>query len=140
MIGGHYIKSWSSTQKTIALSSGEAELTAAVKSSSETIGSIQLATDWGLELEGEIYVDSTAALGVVARKGAGKLRHVRVGMLWIQERAETGELRYKKVRGTTNPADALTKSLSASDLKRYVEMLGVELKDGRANMSLEITI
>ena len=77
---------------------------------------------------------------MVARKGAGKLRHVRVGMLWIQERAETGELRYKKVRGTTNPADALTKSLSASDLKRYVEMLGVELKDGRANMSLEITI
>ena len=93
MVGGHYIKSWSSTQKTIALSSGEAELTAAVKSSSETIGLTQLGGDWGLNLEGEIFVDSTAALGVVARKGAGKLRHVRVGMLWIQERAETGERR-----------------------------------------------
>ena len=51
-----------------------------------------------------------------------------------------GAFRYKKVRGTTNSADALTKSLSASDLKRYVEMLGVELNDGRANMSSEITL
>ena len=37
MIGGHYIKSWSSTQKTIALSSGEAELTALVKCSFEVM-------------------------------------------------------------------------------------------------------
>ena len=87
MLGRHLIKSWSSTQKTIALSSGEAELTAVVKSSSESIGITQLAHDWGLNLEGEIYVDSTAALGVVARKGAGKLRHVRVGQLCIQEKS-----------------------------------------------------
>ena len=97
MLGRHMIKSWSSTQTAIALSSGEAELTAVVKSSSETIGITQLAYDWGLKLEGEIYVDSTAALGAVARKGAGKLRHVRVGQLWIQEKSETGELRYRKV-------------------------------------------
>ena len=54
-IGLHYIKSWSSTQKTIALSSGEAELTAVVKCSCETIGILQLAEDWGLTLEGEIH-------------------------------------------------------------------------------------
>ena len=83
MIGGHYIKSRISTQKTIALSSGEAEPTAVVKSSSELIGITQLAHDWGINLVADIYVDSTAALGVVARKGAGKLRHVRVGQLWV---------------------------------------------------------
>ena len=140
MLGRHMIKSWSSTQTTIALSSGEAELTAVVKSSSETIGIIQLAHDWGLKLEGEIDVDSTAALGVVARKGAGKLRHVRVGQLWIQEKSETGKLRYRNVIGTENPADACTKSLPAGDLKRYVTMAGIELRDGRADTSLGITI
>ncbi len=71
-VGGHYIKSWSSTQKTIALSSGEAELAALVKCSCETIVVLQLADDWGASLEGEAYVDSLAALGVVARKGAGR--------------------------------------------------------------------
>ena len=139
MLGNHYIKSWSSTQKTIALSSGEAELTAVVKSSSETIGITQLAYDWGLQLVGDIYVNSTAALGVVARKGAGKLRHVRVGQLWVQEKAETGELRYRKVKGTDNPADACTKSLPAHEVKRYTQEVGIELRGGRADTSLEIT-
>ena len=85
-------------------------------------------------------MDSTAALGVVARKGAGKLRHVRVGQLWIQEKSETGELRYRKVKGIENPADACTKSLPAVDLKRYVTMAGIELRDRRADTSLGMTI
>ena len=71
--GAHYLKSWSSTQKTVALSTGEAELIAVVKCSCETIGIMQLAADWGIELEGDIMTDSSAALGVVNRKGAGAL-------------------------------------------------------------------
>ena len=38
MLGSHWIKSWSSTQKFVALSSGEAELIAVVKMSTELIG------------------------------------------------------------------------------------------------------
>ena len=76
MRGRHYIKSWSATQKTVALSTVEAELTALVRCSCESIGITQLASDWGLDLQGEVMVDSSAALGVVKRKGAEKLRHV----------------------------------------------------------------
>ena len=47
MLGKHDTKGCSSTQKTIAQSSGEAKFTAVVKSSSETIGVAQLANDWG---------------------------------------------------------------------------------------------
>ena len=43
--GSHCLKTWSSTQKSVALSSGEAELIAAVKSSTEVIGILQLAKD-----------------------------------------------------------------------------------------------
>ena len=38
MIGGHVVKGWSKTQSTIATSSGEAELNAAVKCAHEMIG------------------------------------------------------------------------------------------------------
>ena len=86
MIGSHYIKSWSSAQKTIALSSGEAELCALVECSCELLGALQLARDWEHELEGEVHVDSSAALGVVGRRGAAKLRHVRVGQLLVQQK------------------------------------------------------
>jgi hypothetical protein len=136
LAGAHYLKSWSSTQKTIALSSGEAELTALVKCSCEAIGIVQLAADWCLTYEAEIFVDSSAALGVVGRKGAGKLRHVRVGQLWVQERAESGDLRYRKVRGTENPADMLTKTLSAPEITRYMQDLAWEKCEGRAERSL----
>ena len=137
-VGGHYIKSWSATQKTIALSSGEAELTALVKCSCEVIGAIQLAEDWDMSLEGEVHVDSSAALGVVSRQGAGKLRHVRVGQLWVQQKSEDGELHYKKVKGTENPADAMTKSLVQQDMEQYMNMIGQKKLEGRADKSLQM--
>ena len=43
MRGRHCIKTWATTQRNIILSSGEAELVAAVKTSGEMIGLIQLA-------------------------------------------------------------------------------------------------
>ena len=99
MRGFHHLKSWSSTQKKITLSSGEAELAACVKTSAEAIGMTQLTAGLGRELEAEIYVDSSAALSVVSRKGNGKLRHIRVGQLWVQQMAEDEVLTYKKVCG-----------------------------------------
>ena len=66
--GSHYIRNWSSTQKCVTLSSGEAELIAMVRASTGIIGMIQLAADWGLQMEGEILADSAAALGVVKRR------------------------------------------------------------------------
>ena len=139
MIGGHYLKSWSATQKTVALSSGEAELTALVKCSCETIGMLQLAADWGQVLEGDVLVDSSAALGVVARKGAGKLRHVRVGQLWVQEKNESGELSYHKVKGSENPADLMTKALTANEIYKYTAMARQEQRAGRASQGLQLS-
>ena len=85
LAGKHCLKTWSSTQKNITLSSGEAELVAAVKMSAELIGMMQLLEDWGVTREARVYVDSSAAIGTMQRRGNGKLRHVRVGTLWIQE-------------------------------------------------------
>ena len=139
MRGNHYLKSWSCTQKNVTLSSGEAELVAAVKASCELIGVLQMTNEWGNEVEGEVFVDSTAALAITGRKGNGKMRHVKVGMLWIQEKAEEGELRYRKVDGTLNTADLLTKgSLTEAIVKRHVVGASGRWEHGRANASLKL--
>ena len=138
MRGGHAIKTWSATQKNITLSSGEAELVAMVKTSAETIGVLQMAAEWGMELYGSIFADSTAALGVVKRRGCGKMRHVKVGMLWVQEKQETGELQYAKVRGTDNPADLMTKNVNTALADKMTGILGQRFVDGRAEHSLHI--
>ena len=138
MCGGHAIKSWACTQKNITLSSAEAELVAAVKMSTELIGVTQLAADWGCELKGKVHIDSSAAIGVVQRRGCGKLRHVRVGDLWIQEKVADGDLDVAKVAGEWNPADLMTKSLSENKAKRFMQMINQEFESGRATQALEV--
>ena len=66
------------------------------------------AEDLGASMGGEVYVDSSAALGISQRCGIGKVRHLRRQGLWVQEARHTGRLAYRKVLGTKNPADVLT--------------------------------
>ncbi len=138
MAGRHLIKSWSSTQKSITLSSGEAELIAAVKVCTEVLGVVQLAHDWGIELMGKIYVDSAAAVGTANRRGNGRLRHVRIGDMWIQEKVEEGEVEVTKVWGEENPADLLTKYLSSLKIREHMARLKQEFREGRAATSLKV--
>ena len=72
MIAGHLIKSLASTQQSITLSSGEAELVAAVKTCTETLGLISLLEDWNTQHKGCIHVDPSAAIGTANGKGAGR--------------------------------------------------------------------
>ena len=138
MRGQHFIKSWSSTQKRVTLSSAEAELGAAVKTTVESIGIAQMAAGLGKTLEIEVFVDSSAALGVVARKGCGKLRHVRVGQLWIQQLAEDEEVAYRKINGESNPADLFTKHLTRIRLDLLLDLISIKDEMGRAKESLEV--
>ena len=132
------LKTWSSTQKNITLSSGEAELVAAVKAAAESIGVCRMAHDWGDQSECTLHVDSSAAIGMVHRRGSGKLRHIKIGQLWIQERAEEGEITVKKVPGEHNSADLMTKHVAEKRLLQLIEYLGCDLRQGRADTGLQL--
>ena len=122
-------------KKKVTLSCAEAELVAAVKGCGECIGITQLADDWSIELCGTVHVDSLAVVGVANRRGNGKLRHVRVGTLWIQELAENGKVEVKKVAGAYNVTDALTKNVPAMTLEAHSMQWGF-FQDGRAVSTL----
>ena len=139
MIGSHVIKSWSHTQKTVALSSGEAELTAMVKVTCEGLGVASLMKDWGREMKILIHADSSAALGVARRRGAGKLRHVRIGMLWLQELRDDEGVEFVKVLGKSNPADLMTKFLGAPMLEEHCRRLLLSKISGRAEMASDVS-
>ena len=51
---------------------------------------------------------------------------------------ENEELRYRNVTGTDNPADTLTKALASSVMQRYLPWVGMEIRIGRADSSLEV--
>ena len=108
-MGGHMIKSYRRQHKVIALSSSDAGLYAMVAASAETLAIISCAADLGMSIGGEVYVDSSAALGITQRIGIGKVRHLRTHGLRAQETRISGRLAYHKVLGTKNPADVLAK-------------------------------
>ena len=53
-------------------------MTALVKCTSESLGIKSMAEDWGHRLGVTLYADSSAAMAIAKRKGAGKLRHINV--------------------------------------------------------------
>ena len=136
-IGAHVVKTWSHTQKTIALSSAEAELTALVKTACEGIGLQSLLSDWGDEVGLIVFADASAALGIVGRKGAGKLRHINISMLWIKDKQEV--IDFRKVWGAANPADLMTKHNLWPTIERLLEVLPAHLRTGRADLSSEVS-
>ena len=47
----------------------------------------------------ELLTDASAAKGMAGRIGAGKVRHIEVSQLWLQDKVSRGELRVRKVGG-----------------------------------------
>ena len=60
MVGWRTIKTWSATQATIALSSGESELYALTDGASQALGFIALARDVGSYVHAVIHTDAQA--------------------------------------------------------------------------------
>ena len=103
----------------MALSSAEAETYGIVTASCETFGIVAYAKDVGMELGAQVYLDAAAALGIIARQAHGKVKHIRTQALWLQETRATGRLKYGKVKGGDNPADAVTKHLNEKLLSKH---------------------
>ena len=133
MIGSHCIRTWSSTQASVTLSSGEAEYYGLVKAAGAGLGHQSLMDDLGLHLPVRVWTDSSAALGIASRSGLGKLRHLETHTLWVQEKVRTGAISLKKVWGEVNPADLFTKHLQSREkVHQLLGLFGCEYREGRA--------
>ena len=99
MCGSHLLRCWSNTQANIALRSGESETLAAIRAGTEALGMMVLKKDLGTDITYTLRLDASAALGILQRKGVGKIRHLDVGRLWLQEKEAREQLRLVKEPG-----------------------------------------
>ena len=86
MWGLHLIKSWSTVQSVIALSSGEAVYCRIAKGASWGLGLQSALQDFEVERGIAIQSDATAANAIASRRGLGNARRIEVCQLWLQER------------------------------------------------------
>ena len=131
MFASHCLKTYSHTQETVALSSGESEIYGIVKAATMGLGMKGLFADLGLKVEVQVNTDSSAAKSIASRRGAGRVRRIEVLEMWVQDRVNKGELRIVKVKGENNVADGLTKHVDKSKLEYYMKSCGFIFKDGR---------
>ena len=134
--GSHVLRTWSSTQAVISLSSGEAEYYAMLKGASVGLGIESLAGDYGLQSRIVLETDSSAAKGIAGRKGLGKTRHIEVCHLWLQEKARNGDVEVVKIAGDRNIADLQTKYLTEDKVNMFMKMLGYKFSEGQHRLAL----
>ena len=97
--------------------------------------------DFNISVDNRIHIgtDSTAAKGIACRRGLGKIRHLDVSKLWIQDKVLTGEMIVRKVRGESNISDGLTKYLDNSKLLFHLSSTGQVIMQGRHSLMPCIT-
>ena len=138
MRGSHLIKHWAVTQSTVCLSSGEAELGGICRGAAQAMGLRSLANDLGIKLDLEIHSDATSAIGICRRRGLGKIRHLAVSDLWVQDAVARKEFVLKKVLGKVNPADMLTKHVERPTIDIHMKTFGLYFESGRADSAASI--
>ena len=65
--------------------------------------------EFGIQSELIVKSDAVAAIGIVRRQGLGRIRHLAVADLWVQQKSKQGDARYLKLPGHSNTLDILTK-------------------------------
>ena len=133
MLGNEVVKTWSNTQTTIAQSSGEAEYYAIVRAAAEGLGMQSIMHDLGWKMRILLWVDSSAAESIASRIGLGRVRRLEVKFLWLQEVVRDKRLEVRKVHGTQNPADILTKPKSAEEVADKISAKHMRMIEREAN-------
>ena len=72
-----------------------------------------------------MYADATTARAFARRTGVGRLKHLDVRSMWVQEQLAQGNYALKKIPRAENPADVLTHSPSNHELEKFKPMMGL---------------
>ena len=132
MAGSHLLAHWSRTQQNVALSSGEAELNGLCKATQEGLAAKHISEEVGESWRLTLCTDSSAARGIIQRQGAGKVKHLSVKQLWVQELETQKELDTMKVPRERNFADLLTHHWTRAEGARFFGGLGLEIREFRS--------
>ena len=87
--------------------------------------------DFDISVSLTLKSDASAAIAIASRRGLGKVRHIEVCQLWLQEKVRRGDIKVVKVGTGENVADALTKFVSKDGMSRHLLATKQDARDGR---------
>ena len=96
-----------------------------------------MAGDLGVLIGTSVKTDASAAKGIASRKGIGKVRHIDVSQLWLQDKVSKGEIVIEKVSKHVNLADAMTKHVDSGKLNSHMNSVGFVITQQRHELMPE---
>ena len=125
LVQGFPLLHFSRTQTTVSQSSCEAELVAINMMAGEGLAAQQVLRHVGVETSVLVLTDSKACLGVAHRRGLGRLKHLQIKQLWVQDALREGRIALEKIATADNMADMMTKPLERGRLMYLASLLGM---------------
>lgn len=138
--GSHTLKTWSTIQSLIARSSGESELYGVIRGACESLGVQSLFADPGITMDVNMYIDASAAKGLVERYGLSKAERIDLDHLWIQQEQARRLLPLEQIDGVANPADLMTKHVSDCVIKKHAATLTLGFATGRPTAAAQLHV
>ena len=119
----HLIETSCARQCVVALSSGEAEYYALTRGVAAGLMSQQVWEVMNFKLPLVARTDSSAGKGIASRVGVGKVKHLSLRQLWLQDLVQQGRVVIRKEPTKTNVADLGTKALTGARTTELVRMM-----------------
>ncbi len=83
----------------------------------------------------ETGTDSSAAVGILTRRGLGNVTHIALNRRWLQDNISTGEIEIAKCKGVESPSDALTTFVDSKGIDNHMVMCSAEADNTRHEMA-----
>ena len=122
------LSSYSKRQAVVSTRSAVAELYAATGVASAFLGTKEILTFFGLDVDAVLLMDASTSRAMAQRHGVGILEHLETRSLWFQEVVHAKLLRVAPVRSKVNKADLGTRILSDARVEFLQKMCGCLLQ------------
>ena len=127
MLGWHPLRTWSSTQSVVATSSAEAELYSAAEGASRGPGLQSMLQEMNVQASLAVSTDSSSAKSFASTRGLGRMRHLEVIDLGLQALVKYGRVTLRKIPGSDNVSDVLTKYPEKACCTRLLGLAGIRV-------------
>ena len=95
-------------------------------------------SDLGVNLRVAVSSDSSAAKGIANRRGIGKVRHIELSELWVQDQVAKGRITVYKIDGSENSSDSLTKHSCSERIAQTMRHCNQHIVSGRHEIMPEV--
>ena len=87
-----------------------------------------------------VVADISAVLGIIARRGVGKVRNMDTNLFWIRGTVARKTVEYDTVVGAADPADFTITEPSTPDMEEHTQTMGACFVEGGPGIVARMTV